>query len=170
MSRPLTGSKKLTDTGWTASLPIHRGATKRQTYTFTTEEATDRWIAAGIAAIESGTDLPVPDAEGRVAKGEGATSVFQHPARERISCRGLGHHPSADGEPNRLASILTSGMPSAGQCTAAWMQRLHPSLQRLAVEPEGAPADLDLAPRKRFGRASMFMICSFSVERRSKRL
>lgn len=67
MSRPLKGSKKLTDKGWTASLPIHRGATKRQTYTFTTEEAADRWIAAGIPAIEGGTDLPVPDTEGRVA-------------------------------------------------------------------------------------------------------
>lgn len=66
MSRELTGSKKHTDTGWTASLPIHRGATKRRTYTFTTEEADDRWIAAGIAAIETGTDLPVPGAEGRV--------------------------------------------------------------------------------------------------------
>ncbi|GAA4678942.1 helix-turn-helix domain-containing protein [Nocardioides nanhaiensis] len=67
MSRPLKGSKKLTDKGWTASLPIHRGATKRQTYTFTAEEAADRWIAAGIPAIENGTDLPVPDAESRVA-------------------------------------------------------------------------------------------------------
>ncbi|GAA5117262.1 hypothetical protein GCM10023339_27730 [Alloalcanivorax gelatiniphagus] len=67
MSRPLKGSKKLTDKGWTASLPIHRGATKRQTYTFTTEEAADRWIAEGIYAIEGGTDLPVPDTEGRVA-------------------------------------------------------------------------------------------------------
>ncbi|MBS2938891.1 hypothetical protein KDN32_14205 [Nocardioides sp. J2M5] len=67
MSRPLKGSKKLTDKGWTASLPIHRGATKRQTYTFTTEEAADRWIAEGIPAIEGGTDLPVPDTEGRVA-------------------------------------------------------------------------------------------------------
>lgn len=67
MSRKLTGSKKQTDGGWTASLPIHRGATKRRTYTFTTEEAVDRWIAAGIAAIESNTDLPTPGAEGRVA-------------------------------------------------------------------------------------------------------
>ncbi|PUA82033.1 hypothetical protein [Nocardioides currus] len=67
MSRKLTGSKKQTDGGWTASLPIHRGATKRRTYTFTTEEAVDRWIAAGIAAIESDTDLPAPGAEGRVA-------------------------------------------------------------------------------------------------------
>jgi hypothetical protein len=67
MSRELTGSKRHTDTGWTASLPIHRGATRRRTYTFTTEEAADRWIAAGIAAIKAGTDLPVPGAEGRVA-------------------------------------------------------------------------------------------------------
>lgn len=67
MSRKLTGSKKQTDGGWTASLPIRRGATKRRTYTFTTEEAVDRWIAAGIAAIESDTDLPTPGAEGRVA-------------------------------------------------------------------------------------------------------
>lgn len=67
MSRKLTGSKKHTEAGWTASLPIHRGATKRQTYVFATEEAADRWIAAGIAAIENGTDLPVPDAEDRVA-------------------------------------------------------------------------------------------------------
>lgn len=67
MSRKLTGSKKRTDAGWTASLPIHRGATKRRTYTFTIEEAADRWIAAAILAIENGTDLPVPGAEGRVA-------------------------------------------------------------------------------------------------------
>jgi len=67
MSRKLTGSKKHTDAGWTASLPIHRGATKRRTYTFTTEEAADRWIAAAIPAIEDGTDLPVPGAEDRVA-------------------------------------------------------------------------------------------------------
>ena len=63
MSRKLTGSKKQTDGGWTASLPIRRGATKRRTYTFTTEEAVDRWIAAGTAAIESDTDLPTPGAE-----------------------------------------------------------------------------------------------------------
>ena len=67
MSRKLTGSKKQTDAGWTASLPIHRGATKRRTYTFSTEEAADRWTAAAIRAIEHGTDLPVPDAEDRVA-------------------------------------------------------------------------------------------------------
>lgn len=67
MSRKLTGSKKQTDTGWTASLPIRRGATKRRTYTFTTEEAADCWIAAGILAISGGTDLPAPRAEDRVA-------------------------------------------------------------------------------------------------------
>lgn len=67
MSRKLIGSKKYTGTVWTASLPIHRGATKRRTYTFTTEEAADRWIAAAKSAIENGTDLPVPGAEGRVA-------------------------------------------------------------------------------------------------------
>ena len=65
--------------------------------------------------------------------------------------------------PNRLASILTSGMPPAGQCTGRRMQRLHPSLQRLAVELEGAPAGLDLALRKRFGCVRMFIICSFRL-------
>lgn len=67
MSRPLTGSKKLTGSGWTAQLPVHRGATKRKGYAFTTEEAADRWIAAGIAAINGGVELPVPPAGDVVA-------------------------------------------------------------------------------------------------------
>ena len=54
MSRPLTGTKKQTATGWHASLPAHRGAKARQSYTFRTEYAADRWLAAGCAAITVG--------------------------------------------------------------------------------------------------------------------
>ena len=60
MSRPLTGSKKQTAKGWEVSLPIHRGSKNRQPYTFRTEAAADRWLAAGRAAIEAGEPLPTP--------------------------------------------------------------------------------------------------------------
>ena len=60
MSRPLTGTKKQTATGWHVSLPISRGAKKRQPYIFRTEYAADRWLAAGCAAITAGEPLPVP--------------------------------------------------------------------------------------------------------------
>lgn len=60
MSRPLTGTKKQTATGWHASLPTHRGATTRQTHTFRTEYAADRWLVAGCAAITAGERLPDP--------------------------------------------------------------------------------------------------------------
>lgn len=60
MSRPLKGSKKQTATGWHASLPAHRGAKARQSYTFRTEYAADRWLAAGCTAITAGEPLPEP--------------------------------------------------------------------------------------------------------------
>jgi hypothetical protein len=60
MSRRLTGTKKQTATGWHASLPTSRGATKRQGYTFRTEYAADRWLAAGRTAITAGEPLPEP--------------------------------------------------------------------------------------------------------------
>lgn len=62
MSRQLTGSKKQTTHGWQASLPLHRGAAKRSTWTFVDEPAADRWIAAGRAAIEAGERVPTPTA------------------------------------------------------------------------------------------------------------
>lgn len=60
MSRPLRGTKKQTTTGWHASLPVRRGATNRHGYTFRTEYAADRWLAAGRDAIASGDPLPEP--------------------------------------------------------------------------------------------------------------
>ncbi len=60
MSRPLTGTTKQTATGWRASLPLSRGAKKRQSYVFRTEYAAHRWLAAGCAALMTGEPLPVP--------------------------------------------------------------------------------------------------------------
>lgn len=60
MSKPLTGSKMKTATGWQASLPMRRGATERASHVFRSEEAADRWLAAGRATITAGLSLPVP--------------------------------------------------------------------------------------------------------------
>lgn len=63
MSRPLTGTKKQTaNAGWRASLPVSRGARTRRSYTFRTEFAADRWLAAGRRAIAAGDPLPEPAA------------------------------------------------------------------------------------------------------------
>ena len=61
MSKPLTGSKKPTATGWKASLPRRRGANARVAHIFTDEAAADRWLAAGCTAMASGGEPPAPD-------------------------------------------------------------------------------------------------------------
>ena len=90
MSRPRTGTKEQTATGWHASLLAHRGAKARQSYTFRTEYAVDRWLAAGCAAITVGEPAgtgatPVPGRWHRdVAQGLSVTAT--RPVRGRHGC------------------------------------------------------------------------------------
>jgi hypothetical protein len=80
MSRPLTGSKTQTKTGWEASLPTARGSRRRTSWTFVSEAAADRWLNEGKAARAAGGPLPVPAAADlartRRRPGRGAGTPF----------------------------------------------------------------------------------------------
>ncbi|PWN04265.1 hypothetical protein DJ010_01010 [Nocardioides silvaticus] len=155
MSRKLTGSKKRTGAGWTASLPIHRGATKRHAYTFATEDAADRWIAAGITAIESGTSLPVPDTDrppGRSAETGTAFRAMADPWHaEYYEELRRGKHDRATatkGHLKRIATFMDERGLTLETMTRQEVKALQASLTRSTTQatvtvPEGIdPTDL----------------------------
>ena len=62
MSKPRTGSINRTEAGtFEASLPVAIGERRRKSHTFSTRAGAQRWINAGLAALDADQPLPPPD-------------------------------------------------------------------------------------------------------------
>ncbi|MEQ4549604.1 hypothetical protein, partial [Nocardioides kribbensis] len=115
--RPLTGSKKRAATGWVASLPTRRGSRTRSSWTFVTEKAADAWLSQGIAALNAGDPLPVPDfgdlvQVSRVARAGAGTQFralgkeWKHERYIEIGTAGPGRETTVDGHVRRIADWM----------------------------------------------------------------
>lgn len=63
MPRPLTGSiHKLANGRWRVSVPAAQGSAKRRTATFDAVDHAERWRTACLEALQTGTQLPPPEA------------------------------------------------------------------------------------------------------------
>ena len=60
MSRPLTGSVRLHQGRWCASLPVKKGSVRRREERFASEGAARAWLAQALIAVRGGRPIPDP--------------------------------------------------------------------------------------------------------------
>jgi hypothetical protein len=159
MSRPLTGTKRQTGDGWQVSVPLHRGAAARQTWTFRTEDAADRWLRAAVAAITAGQPLPTPAPEhlapraARRAAAPAGTRFLDmampwlHERYEDIRMGGLDRMGKVEGHIQRIDGWMVERELTLEKMVREEVKQLQASLTRAAPStfrasvPEGLNPD-----------------------------